>query len=87
MSEEFKKTFCNDVDVNFVGVWDCVASVGFIPRKLPFSKTPTNSIHYFRHAMALDEHRAKFKVLQWAQQDPAADPSTINNTPKAKMKE
>jgi hypothetical protein len=34
--------------------------------------------------MALDEHRAKFKVLQWAHQDPAADPSTIDNTPKAK---
>lgn len=57
MSAEFKKTFCTNVDVYFVGVWDCVASVGFIPRKLPFSKSPTNSIHYFRHAMALDEHR------------------------------
>lgn len=67
-------------------VWDCVASVGFIPRKLPFSKTPTGSIHYFRHAMALDEHRAKFKVLQWAHKDPAADPNTMDNTPKAKAK-
>ncbi|KAH8821387.1 hypothetical protein F5884DRAFT_85170 [Xylogone sp. PMI_703] len=65
MSEEFKKTFCTNVQVYFVGVWDCVASVGFIPRELPFSKSSTGSIHYFRHAMALDEHRAKFPVLQW----------------------
>ena len=71
MSADFKKTFCTNVEVYFVGVWDCVASVGFIPRKLPFSKTPTNTIHFFRHAMALDEHRAKFKILQFLQQDPA----------------
>jgi uncharacterized protein (DUF2235 family) len=70
MSAQFKKTFCTDVDVYFVGVWDCVASVGFIPRTLPFSHSPTNSIHYFRHAMALDEHRSKFDVSRWGQQDP-----------------
>ncbi|KAF2874099.1 hypothetical protein BDV95DRAFT_604304 [Massariosphaeria phaeospora] len=70
MSAHFKRTFCTDVDVYFVGVWDCVASVGYIPRKLPFSKSPTNSIHYFRHAMALDEHRSKFELCQWREQDP-----------------
>jgi hypothetical protein len=99
MSAEFKKTFCTDVNVYFVGVWDCVASVGFFPRKLPFSKSPTNSIGYFRHAMALDEHRAKFKVCQWQQQDPSntgADNTapqqginrrpTFDDTPKAKFK-
>jgi uncharacterized protein (DUF2235 family) len=65
MSSEFKKTFCTNVNVYFVGVWDCVASVGIVPRKLPFSKSPTNSVRHFRHAMALDEHRAKFKVAHW----------------------
>ncbi|KIM99414.1 hypothetical protein OIDMADRAFT_167003 [Oidiodendron maius Zn] len=63
MSAEFKETFCTNVTVYFVGVWDCVASVGFIPRILPFSKSPTNTISYFRHAMSLDEHRAKFKCF------------------------
>lgn len=87
LSAEFKRTFCTNVQVYFVGLWDCVASVGFIPRMLPFSKTPTNTIHYFRHAMALDEHRAKFKVLQWQHEDPkAGSPSTIDNTPKGKVK-
>lgn len=65
MSEQFKRTFCQDVTVYFVGIWDCVASVGFIPRQLPFSKSPTNAVSYFRHAMALDERRAKFKVCHW----------------------
>ncbi|KAI9661608.1 MAG: hypothetical protein M1821_008846 [Bathelium mastoideum] len=86
MSAEFKKTFCTNVDVYFLGVWDCVASVGFIPRKLPFSKSPTSSIHYFRHAMALDEHRAKFKTCQWRQDDPDIQRrNTIDYTPKAQV--
>ncbi|CZT12803.1 uncharacterized protein RCO7_03615 [Rhynchosporium graminicola] len=72
MSAQFKKTFCINVNVYFVGVWDCVSSVGFFPRKLPFGKSPTNSIVWFRHAMALDEHRAKFKLCQYEHQDPAA---------------
>jgi len=53
---------------------------------LPFSKSPTNTIGYFRHAMALDEHRAKFEVCQWQQQDPEADQDVIDNTPQAKFK-
>ncbi|ELR10549.1 hypothetical protein VC83_00200 [Pseudogymnoascus destructans] len=73
MSAEFKKTFCTNIQVHFVGLWDCVASVGFIPRTLPFSKTPTNTIRHFRHAMGLDEHRAKFKVCQWQHQDVVVD--------------
>ena len=69
LSAEFKKAFCTTVDIYFLGVWDCVASVGVIPRQLPFTQSPTKSIHYFRHAMALDEHRAKFKVCQWQEQE------------------
>jgi hypothetical protein len=60
--------------------------VGFIPRMLPFSKSPTNTIGYFRHAMALDEHRAKFEVCQWQQQDPGADQDVLDNTPQARFK-
>ncbi|KAI1160795.1 hypothetical protein F5B18DRAFT_487154 [Nemania serpens] len=70
LAEEFKRTFCTDVDVYFLGLFDCVASVGFFPRKLPFSKTATNTVRYFRHAMALDEHRAKFKVCHWQNDKP-----------------
>jgi uncharacterized protein (DUF2235 family) len=87
MSAEFKRTFCTNVNVYFLGLWDCVASVGFIPRKLPFSKSPTNSINYFRHAMALDEHRSKFKICQWQNQNPDLKrANTIDQTPAAQMK-
>jgi uncharacterized protein (DUF2235 family) len=35
---------------------DTVASVGVIPRSLPFVST-NNNIRFFRHALALDERR------------------------------
>ncbi|KAH7014434.1 uncharacterized protein B0I36DRAFT_278318 [Microdochium trichocladiopsis] len=73
LAEGFKHTFCTHVDVYFLGLWDCVASVGFFPRKLPLSKSPpANTVRFVRHAMALDERRAKFKVCQWNQDDPGA---------------
>jgi hypothetical protein len=39
---------------------DTVCSVGIVPRTLPF--TDSNTSRYFRHAISLDEHRAKFKA-------------------------
>jgi uncharacterized protein (DUF2235 family) len=83
MSAEFKQTFCTDVTVYFVGVWDCVASVGFISRILPFSKSPTNTMSYFRHAMSLDEHRAKFKCCQWQRPDKESDARILAATAEA----
>ncbi|KAK7034622.1 hypothetical protein VNI00_012263 [Paramarasmius palmivorus] len=58
---EFKATFSTDVDIEFVGVWDTVDSVGLIPRRLPLTGA-NDIIRTFRHALALDEHRAKFKA-------------------------
>jgi hypothetical protein len=84
MSDDFKKTFCTDVDIYFIGLFDCVASVGFIPRTLPFK---TDSIHHFRHAVALDERRAKFKCLHWEHQKlDLKRRTTIDNTPKGLAK-
>lgn len=60
-STAFKKAFSMDVDIEFVGVWDTVCSVGLIPQTLPFT-TSNTSIRTFRHAVSLDEHRAKFKA-------------------------
>lgn len=40
---------------------DTVTSVGLIPRTLPFT-TSNTSVRTFRHAVSLDEHRAKFKA-------------------------
>ncbi|KAG2009707.1 hypothetical protein CC2G_012608 [Coprinopsis cinerea AmutBmut pab1-1] len=57
----FKRTFCQSVRVEFMGVWDTVASVGVIMGKtLPFTNS-NSSITTFRHALALDERRAKYR--------------------------
>jgi hypothetical protein len=68
-SEDFKATFCIDVSVHFLGCFDSVASVGFIPRQLPLSSTPNSKPRYFRHAMSLDERRAKFKICRHQTKD------------------
>ncbi|KAF8066494.1 hypothetical protein FPV67DRAFT_1190302 [Lyophyllum atratum] len=63
-SNAFKKTFSVDVKIEFIGVWDTVNSVGLIPRRLPFT-TSNTIVRTFRHAIALDERRAKFKANHW----------------------
>ncbi|KAK0221275.1 hypothetical protein IW262DRAFT_1296008 [Armillaria fumosa] len=63
-SMAFKEAFCIDVPIEFVGVWDTVDSVGLVPKQLPFTASNT-IIRTFRHALSLDEHRAKFKANLW----------------------
>ncbi|RXW23141.1 hypothetical protein EST38_g2693 [Candolleomyces aberdarensis] len=63
-SNAFKKAFSIDVEIEFLGVWDTVNSVGIIPRRLPFT-TSNTIVRTFRHAIALDERRAKFKANTW----------------------
>ncbi|EPQ57274.1 hypothetical protein GLOTRDRAFT_73944 [Gloeophyllum trabeum ATCC 11539] len=59
MSSMFKQTFSIDVKIDFVGVWDTVASTGLVTKDLPFVNT-NDGIRVFRHALALDERRGKF---------------------------
>ncbi|KAF9076955.1 hypothetical protein BDP27DRAFT_1414085 [Rhodocollybia butyracea] len=59
-SDLFKETFSVDAQIEFVGVFDTVSSIGIISRTLPFT-TSNNLIKTFRHALSLDEHRAKFR--------------------------
>ncbi|KAJ7708658.1 hypothetical protein B0H17DRAFT_1030373 [Mycena rosella] len=63
-SNAFKRAFCTDVGIDFIGVWDTVDSVGLIPRRLPFT-TSNTIVRTFRHAVSLDERRAKFKANLW----------------------
>ena len=44
---------------------DTVDSVGFIPKRLPFT-TSNNIVRTFRHAVSLDERRSKFKIDLWS---------------------
>ncbi|PBK90867.1 hypothetical protein ARMGADRAFT_933297, partial [Armillaria gallica] len=78
-STAFKEAFCIDVPIEFVGVWDTVDSVGLVPKRLPFTASNT-IIRTFRHALSLDEHRAKFKANLW--NVPTAKDLKLN-TPKS----
>ncbi|KAF8079272.1 hypothetical protein FPV67DRAFT_1691876 [Lyophyllum atratum] len=68
-STAFKKAFSIDVDIELLGVWETVGSVGMIPRRLPFTTSNTH-VKYFRHALALDEHRVRFKPNFWNRPTP-----------------
>jgi uncharacterized protein (DUF2235 family) len=68
----FKTTFCrsknadnSDIKVHFLGMFDCVSSVAVLDS--PFGQAPKavsvlGTAHHIRHAVAVDEHRVKFKA-------------------------
>ncbi|KZS92263.1 hypothetical protein SISNIDRAFT_429504 [Sistotremastrum niveocremeum HHB9708] len=61
-ASEFKATFSINVIIDYVGVFDTVASVGVLSSKeLPFAAS-NRAIRVFRHALSLDERRVKFKT-------------------------
>jgi uncharacterized protein (DUF2235 family) len=69
VSAQFRNTFARDVGVehrrfrvHFLGVWDTVASVGWIWDPVKFRYTAANpSILTIRHAVAIDERRSFFR--------------------------
>ncbi|KAF8811050.1 hypothetical protein BYT27DRAFT_7336427 [Phlegmacium glaucopus] len=63
-SMEFMKTFSVNVPIEFIGVWDTVGSLGVVPKALPVT-TPCTLAKTFRHAISLDERRARFGVTLW----------------------
>jgi uncharacterized protein (DUF2235 family) len=61
------------VTIDFLGVWDTVASV-IVPGRRPFTKFHLQSLPYthenpsvrvFRHAMGIDEFRRMFRLQRW----------------------
>ncbi|KIM40908.1 hypothetical protein M413DRAFT_445679 [Hebeloma cylindrosporum] len=74
----FKQTYCRSVTINFMGVWDTVASVGVIMgRTLPFTNS-NSSIKTFRHALSLDEHRAKFRPNNYHRPSPSIQAARLD---------
>ncbi|KAF9076868.1 hypothetical protein BDP27DRAFT_1389158 [Rhodocollybia butyracea] len=63
-SRAFKAAFSVDANIDFLGVFDTVNSVGLFPNRLPFT-TSNTLVKTFRHALSLDERRAKFKANLW----------------------
>ncbi|GAA5958965.1 hypothetical protein JCM3765_000788 [Sporobolomyces pararoseus] len=61
LAKYFSTHFSRQVQIEFMGCWDTVSSIGaFIPRDLPFSNS-SSIIQHFRQAVALDEHRCLYK--------------------------
>jgi uncharacterized protein (DUF2235 family) len=72
--EGFKKTFSRPAPVYFLGLWDTVSSVGWVPfAPQHFQYTANNpDVAIVRHAVALDERRAYFLQNLWGK-DPPTD--------------
>ncbi|EDR07337.1 uncharacterized protein LACBIDRAFT_298393 [Laccaria bicolor S238N-H82] len=66
-SRAFQKVLeCRKVSIEFLGCWDTVNSVGYWTTKsLPFTAY-NPMVRVFRHAVALDERRAKFRTNLWS---------------------
>ncbi|KAJ2913955.1 hypothetical protein MD484_g6460, partial [Candolleomyces efflorescens] len=62
----FKRAFSIPVSIEFLGVWDTVGSVGLKPGGLTLTSNHSSKfIRVFRHAVSLDERRAKFQPNLW----------------------
>ncbi|KAH8987402.1 hypothetical protein EDB86DRAFT_3082313 [Lactarius hatsudake] len=85
LAKGFKEMFCRQVPIDFVGVWDTVASTG-INGPLPFAGANA-TIRVFRHALALDEHRVNF-IAEYYHGDseesglgPSSEEEQVSNVP------
>ncbi|KAK7440636.1 hypothetical protein VKT23_016984 [Stygiomarasmius scandens] len=63
-------TFCSryktrPVDIDFVGVWDTVNSVGLVTAAEAMFTSTNPKLRVLRHAIALDERRARFDRAMW----------------------
>lgn len=57
----FRHYYARSIEIEFVGVWDTVSSIGSRLRPKVFPSTFENSsVRNFRHAIALDERRAAY---------------------------
>jgi len=66
LAQGFKKTFAQDVPIYFIGVFDTVASLGWVyGRKNYFDDSLNHDISYGYHALAIDEKRSKFYPSLW----------------------
>ena len=67
LAEGFKKTFSRPLQIRFLGLWDTVSAVGWVPfASQHFQFTENNpDVDIVRHAVALDERRAYFVQNLW----------------------
>jgi len=72
ISAKFKDSFCHECKPHFIGVWDTVASMGYLYRK-PFNDRILNpDVVNACHAVSIDEKRKKFPVNLWDESEKPA---------------
>jgi len=88
--DQFRRTFSRPtgdperrVPVHFVGVWDTVASVGWVwtPARYAFSRQ-NPGVRMFRHAVSIDERRAFYRH-NFFQEDSTA----VGNPPRPRVQQ
>lgn len=69
IANRFQKLAQRRPQINFLGLWDTVSSLGFVYRRLALPFTANNeSVHVVRQALAIDERRAYFRQNRWGNQ-------------------
>ncbi|THU98866.1 hypothetical protein K435DRAFT_856204 [Dendrothele bispora CBS 962.96] len=62
----FRDTYSTKpVEIDFLGVWDCVNSVGVLRARGAWFTSFNPYVKVFRHAVSLDERRSKFDRSMW----------------------
>ncbi len=63
----FKETFSRNIDVEFLGIWDTVTSMGSVWSPIHWPNTTRNPcVRRVAHAIAIDERRAFFRQNRWS---------------------
>ncbi len=74
-AQNFKKAFSRGCPIHLIGVWDTVASVGWIHRK-QFSNNILNpQVKFAYQALAINERRHFFRPSVWSESDAYAEQS------------
>jgi len=63
--DQFKENFCHPCEPYFIGVWDTVASLGYIHGRTFYDQTLNPDIEHGCQAISIDEKRKKFQVSLW----------------------
>ena len=61
----FRRSFSRKCKPHFIGVWDTVASIGWVKRKQFSNNRLNHDVVHGYQALALDERRRHFRVSQW----------------------
>jgi uncharacterized protein (DUF2235 family) len=78
VNSAFKETFCHDVTLRFVGLWDTVSSVGWIQQPLRLLYSAQNPIiQTGRHAISIDERRCFYQDNLWGHALPTDETPTL----------